>query len=306
MDALTFTLILVCIVLVVFVISGFMLWILSRKRLGVAFPRLGKGFVLQPSGFYKEINIRPGGKDTFESPDKKYIFHAHNATSYKSTSGGPTIAIIDSVSEFAQNARVLDYILKLKEGTNVIENGVRLRRKFPTLDEAYLYYYENIYLPRLPKPKDAPDDWLDKEFAKVHAARGIIEAKSNPEYISMDNLPHPDAMQQTQQLQQEEEYGVGEMSDPDYEKFKLTIAGHLISDGNKIFPEYFDGEALTLNDVAKWMHSPAPENTLKGEYDRGYSDGHADAKKEANDMFKYILMIAIIVMVGAIAYTIVK
>ena len=317
MDTFLFILI---IVLIVFFITAGVLGIslhLSKSRLGVVFPKKGKGFIMYPSGFYDTKDIQLAGKDSIQTSDRKGIYHAHNGTSYKSRSGGPTIFVIDPVSEFAQNARVWHYILRLKSGVTIkLKGKLAAIRKFPTLNEAYLWYYENCYIPE--HVENAPTGWKDNELKRVRAAKGVLAARNTGEQeptedaTDYSNLPHPDAMQSTVQVQRppiqvpQEAYPTRPMSDPEFERLILDIAQCLITENDKILPVYFDGEALTLNDIARWMHSPAPENTLKGEYDRGYQDGRQDQKKEGNDLIKYVIVFVMLIIGAGIAYTLFK
>ena len=267
--------------------------IIRKKRFGYVFPPKLLGLKMNPSQTFKMIEL-VATKDTVETKHQEEIFHAHERSIYAGD-GGTKLCVIIPISDFAQNARLVNYVLKLKDGKNKAgKNGETVR--FSSLNEARLYFYENIFLP---KDQENGPDWNKQEMKKVKQAKGLIMGIRE---ITEDQIQtSPDGT--TTQLRRKEEIPTGPMTASQFDDFMISIQERAIQYPVDIFAITIDGETLSFNALEKWMASPSPENTLDEQFMRGYRKGQRDSSRQASDILKYAMAFMIIAVAAAFLFS---
>ena len=222
--------------------------------------------------------------DTIETKALDHIALARSKTIYKPMKSGPNLAIIDPISDSTLNARLLNYVLQMKEGKN------KERIKFDSKEEAFFNYYENKFLPNY---KDAHADWIDEQKERVKAAKQIIARKTKK--TTTDFTDKGTIGKETAEFT-----FLKPMSKIEYDNLVIAISNRLVEETEPIFPIEIDHETITLNDIAKWESKPESVVVTKSQFERGRE---LERKRQRGDAVK-ILVLGLVFSMVAIAASI--
>lgn len=301
------TIVLVCVPLCI------ILWALGiyrKQNLGRIFKGSILGMACYTSGVYDPLEVS-AKKDTLETKGKKQIFHAHNNIIYKGRHGEPSMALIDGITDYGKNVKLMTYEIALSSGDNQAEDGspganrfskifkrnphVNMTvhgpkeptgKRFASINEARLWFNENMYIPA---HKTRDPKWQEDEKRKMMQAEGIVLRKEvvTTETTSMENASGT----QTTQLQQRDQIPMEPMSQAQFDEYMQEIQQRIIEFGAAVLPIEINGEVVDMRNLEKWNDSPSPENTLNAMYDKGFADGQALSKNQLAEAMKYVLII---------------
>jgi hypothetical protein len=289
-------------IFVVLLVVEVILGIVRRRRFGYVFPPQVLGIKLNPSQTAAVVELVPT-KDTVETKDQSQIFHAHERTIYTEAKTGVKFTIIEPISDFAQNIQLVQYIMHLKNGLNLLgpKNGDKgTPLQFSSLNEARLYFYEEIYLKD--KTIGADQKWIDKEMEKVRQAKGLIDITKNTKTDGVETVSEGPKLT-TSQIRETTEEPIGPMSPAAFDDFMFSIQERVIQYGADVYPISIDGETVTFNALEKWMASPSPENTLDEQFQKGYRKGQNDYRRSSTDLLKVAFAFLIIALAAAFLFT---